>query len=82
MKLLVDAGLARSVDLGDGTVRYEQELGYEHHDHLVCDRCGIHVEFVDTVIEELQEGLAKRHGFRLSGHKMILYGLCADCDKE
>ncbi|MFV1956655.1 MAG: Fur family transcriptional regulator [bacterium] len=82
MKLLVDAGLARSVDLGDGTVRYEQKLGHEHHDHLVCNRCGVHVEFVDTVIEELQEDLAKRHGFRLSGHRMILYGFCADCNKE
>lgn len=82
MKLLVAAGLARSVDLGDGTLRYEQKLGHEHHDHLVCEWCSIHVEVVDPVIEKLQKDLAKKHGFRLSGHKMVLYGLCADCLKE
>lgn len=82
MKLLVEAGLARSVELGDGIVRYEQKLGHEHHDHLVCELCNSHVEVVDPVIEELQEDLAKRHGFRLSRHKMILYGLCADCRED
>jgi len=82
MKLLVDAGLARSVDFGDGIVRYEQKLGHEHHDHLICEQCGIHVEVVDSVIEELQEDLAKRHGFRLYRHKMVLYGLCAECSSE
>ena len=25
---------------------------------------------------------AKRHGFRLTGHKMELYGVCRDCQQK
>lgn len=48
----------------------------EHHDHLVCDNCGKIVEFHDHEIEELQETVAKQHNFKLSGHSLVLYGIC------
>lgn len=48
----------------------------EHHDHLVCDQCGKIVEFYDKDIEKLQEKVADEFGFQLSGHSLILYGVC------
>ena len=48
----------------------------EHHDHLVCDICGKIVEFHNEVIEEEQLKVAKEHGFKLSGHSLVLYGIC------
>ncbi|WP_315040575.1 ferric iron uptake transcriptional regulator [Faucicola mancuniensis] len=48
----------------------------EHHDHLVCDHCGKVVEFHKDEIEALQESVAKEHGFKLSGHSLVLYGIC------
>lgn len=48
----------------------------EHHDHLVCDVCGKIVEFHNSVIEEEQFKVAKAHNFKLSGHSLILYGVC------
>lgn len=47
-----------------------------HHDHLVCDHCGKIVEFHRAEIEEIQEHVAKEHGFKLSGHSLVLYGIC------
>lgn len=82
LKLLDDAGVARAVNFGDGVARYEHELGHEHHDHLICEQCGRNIEVLDPKIEKLQEALAKKHGFTLTGHKMYLYGLCADCRKK
>lgn len=79
LKLLCEAGLAREVDFGDGTMRYEHEFGHEHHDHLVCTVCGKTLEVVDPAIETLQKALAERHGFRLSNHEMYLYGTCQQC---
>ncbi len=53
--------------------------GADHHDHLVCTRCGKVVEFHDDSIEARQNELAAKYGFVLSGHSHYLYGKCADC---
>ncbi|WP_201534810.1 ferric iron uptake transcriptional regulator [Psychrobacter ciconiae] len=52
----------------------------EHHDHLVCDACGKIVEFHNEIIEKEQEKAAKEHGFKLTGHSLVLYGICSDED--
>ncbi len=49
-----------------------------HHDHLVCDQCGKIVEFHNEDIEHLQEQVAEEYGFKLSGHSLVLYGICDD----
>lgn len=51
----------------------------EHHDHLVCQSCGKVVEFHNSIIEEEQRKVAQEHGFELTDHSLILYGLCSDC---
>jgi Fur family ferric uptake transcriptional regulator len=79
VKLLAEAGIAKKVDFGDGVARYESRYGVSHHDHLVCEECSRHVEFVDPDIEKLQEKQAGAHGFRLTSHRMVLYGICPDC---
>ena len=79
MKLFSEAGLAREVHFGDGVTRYEARHGHGHHDHLVCELCRKEVEFLDPAIEKLQEVQAQTHGFRLTGHRMILFGICPDC---
>lgn len=79
MKLLADCGLAQARNFGDGQTRYETAAGRDHHDHLICTRCHTIVEFENDRIESLQDKVAKRHGFKVTSHKMELYGLCAKC---
>jgi Fur family transcriptional regulator, ferric uptake regulator len=81
MKLLVDCRLAEARQFQDGQTRYEasDDEGH-HHDHLICTKCGKIVEFVDERIEELQEEVAASHGFKVSDHKMELYGVCDSPD--
>ena len=50
-----------------------------HHDHMVSTKTGKVVEFYDAAIEKRQVAIAKEHGFKLTGHTMILYG---EFDKE
>ncbi len=52
----------------------------EHHDHLVCLRCGKVVEFEDPLIEERQLAVAKEHNMELTHHSLYLYGHCKDGD--
>lgn len=82
LKLLSEAGIAKEMHFGDGLTRYEHKWGQTHHDHLICERCGANIEVVDPQIEKLQEELAAKHGFVLTGHRMYLYGLCAACRKD
>jgi Fur family ferric uptake transcriptional regulator len=81
LKLLTELGLAHERQFSDGHLRYEaaDEL---HHDHLICTRCGIIVEFEEDEIERLQGEVAARHGFQLASHRMELYGVCASCTAE
>jgi len=81
MKLLTECGLAVERHFRDGEARYESGVNREHHDHLICEGCGKIIEFEEDRIEALQEEVARRLGFRLSGHKMELYGRCRDCHK-
>ena len=77
MKLLCDAGLAAERHFDDGIARFE--IAHEHHDHLVCTRCGKIIEFECEMIEETQNQIAERHGFRVLRHRHELYGHCRDC---
>ena len=79
LKLLVEAGVAREMTLKDGQARYEHVLAGEHHDHLICTGCSTIVEFEDETIERLQADIAARHGFRITSHRLELYGLCPAC---
>jgi Fur family ferric uptake transcriptional regulator len=75
LKLLVESGLAHQRQFGDGQARYE--VAGEHHDHLICVKCGVILEFEDPEIERLQERIAARlGGFKVVRHRHELYGLC------
>jgi len=54
----------------------------DHHDHLVCLKCGKVIEFEDDIIEQRQEMVAKQHNIKLTHHSLYLYGECTDgnCD--
>ncbi|NDV18421.1 transcriptional repressor [Pseudodesulfovibrio sp. JC047] len=82
LKLLVESGLAASVDFGDGITLYEHAYGHAHHDHLVCMKCGVKVEIYDASIEARQEEVAIAHGYTLTRHHMCLFGLCAACQAK
>ncbi len=75
LKLLVDSGLAHQRQFGDGQARFE--VTGDHHDHLICTKCGLILEFEDEEIERLQENVAARLGsFKVVRHRHELYGLC------
>jgi Fur family ferric uptake transcriptional regulator len=79
LKLLTECGVAFERKFGDGLTRYELADEASHHDHLICTTCGTILEFEEPQIEELQEKIARRHGFALVSHKHEMYGTCAAC---
>jgi len=79
MKVICDAGLARETDFGDGVRHFEHKYRHQHHDHLVCLKCGKIIEVMSPAIERLQENLAKKHKFKALRHRMEIFGLCKTC---
>ena len=54
----------------------------DHHDHIVCVKCGKVVEFSDPNIEKRQQKAAESAGFILQDHALYLYGVCKKCVKQ
>lgn len=79
LKLLCESGLCQELRLEDGRTRYEPLFGQEHHDHIICMKCGKFVEIISPEIEKIQEKLAKKNGFILKSHRLNLFGLCKAC---
>jgi Fur family ferric uptake transcriptional regulator len=82
LKLLTECGVANERRFGDGLTRYELADDATHHDHLICLECGDITEFEEPRIEELQERVAAKNGFRIRYHKHELYGLCPRCQAK
>ena len=60
---------------------FELDSG-EHHDHLVCAKCGHVEEFVDAMIEERQKEIAQKAHYQMLDHSLHIYGLCPQCQKN
>ncbi|PIX21197.1 MAG: transcriptional repressor [Deltaproteobacteria bacterium CG_4_8_14_3_um_filter_45_9] len=82
LKLLTRLGLATQRKFADGETRYEPASEGSHHDHLICLDCGKIIEFEDPTLEALQNGIARRHRFKISHHRMELYGRCDGCGQK
>lgn len=72
------AGLLLKNTFGDNKAVFELDSG-EHHDHMICLKCGRVEEFHDNEIEQKQVKLAENSKFHLSYHEMNLYGYCSEC---
>ena len=73
VKLFEEAGVVAKHDFKGTKARYE-EATQEHHDHLIDVNTGEITEFVNKDIEELQEQVAKKLGYKLVDHRLELYG--------
>jgi Fur family ferric uptake transcriptional regulator len=74
VRLFDEAGILDKLEFGDGRARYE-DAEREHHDHLIDLTTGAVIEFVDDEIEELQNRIARKLGYRLKGHRLELFGV-------
>lgn len=74
---LESQGLISSFQLSD-CKRYER-MSKAHHDHLVCTECGKIEEFSNDSIEQQQDLVAKENGFSITGHQLIIFGICNNC---
>lgn len=71
--VLVKNRLVRKMDVGDGRSLYEPRLDDEHHDHMICLDTGDIIEFYNEELEDLQDKIAKKHGYKVIRHVHQLF---------
>ncbi len=81
VRLFEEAGILSRSDFGGARARYE-EVPEKHHDHLIDIKSGKVIEFRDDEIEELQEKISKKLGFKLIDHRLELYGIPIDKEEN
>jgi len=82
LDLLVESGLVREHQFGEGFKRYEAIVAQSDHEHLICERCGRVVEFANERLERMLPVLADEHGFQHLRHKVEVYGVCRSCRRQ
>jgi Fur family ferric uptake transcriptional regulator len=79
LEKLVESGLVRAHDFGEGFKRYEPMPAQTDHEHLICERCGSVVEFQNERLERMLPVIADEHAFQHTRHRVEIYGVCREC---
>jgi Fur family transcriptional regulator, ferric uptake regulator len=79
LQWMVEAGVARKVDFGEGRFRFERSYRHPRHFHLICKSCNRSFEFLSSDIEALIEEVAEARGFELRQSVLQIYGECDEC---
>src|SRR5947207_13866251 len=79
LQWMVDAGVARKVDFGEGRSRFEPSYGHPRHFHLICTTCHRSSEFLSSDVESLMEEIASARNFATKHSIVQIYGVCEQC---
>jgi len=79
LQWMVDAGIARKVDFGEGRFRFEHSYRHPRHFHLICKSCNRSFEFLSSDIEALVEEVASARGFAPRQSVLQIHGTCEAC---
>jgi Fur family transcriptional regulator, ferric uptake regulator len=86
LTVLEHAGVITRVVTNDEWARFElaEDLGRNHHHHLICELCGtvrdvVVPDAVESALDASLDHLASTNGFELRHHRLDLVGICADC---
>ena len=79
LQWMVEAGIARKVDFGEGRFRFEHSYRHPRHFHLICKTCNRSFEFLSSDIESLIEEVANARRFVSRQSVVQVYGTCDEC---
>ena len=78
LERLNEMGEVRSIMSARGQL-WEASTEEEHHDHLICTKCGMTIEFSDDLLSGFGERVAERKGYRYQESRFDIFGFCKDC---
>ncbi|MGX4670295.1 peroxide-responsive transcriptional repressor PerR [Cerasibacillus sp. JNUCC 74] len=79
LRVLREVGLVRELTYGDSSSRFD--CNTSDHYHIICNSCGKIVDFHYPSLDEVEALAEQVTGFKVSHHRMELYGVCEECQK-
>lgn len=80
LRVFRQVGLVRELTYGDASSRFD--FITSKHYHVICTNCGKIVDFHYPGLDEVEHLASHVTGFKISHHRMEVYGLCPDCSDE
>jgi Fur family ferric uptake transcriptional regulator len=78
LDLFASLSLVERVDLPGGEHAYVA-CEAAHHHHAICTGCGRSWDVDDLGLAETLAAIGDRSGFRVTAHRLEVFGLCPDC---
>lgn len=76
-----EINVVRRCDFGDGSYRYEINMGEHHHHHIICRVCH-GVQTLDLCVADGLERIARQMGYANVSHMLEIFGVCPKCQTE
>jgi Fur family transcriptional regulator, peroxide stress response regulator len=80
LRVFREVGLVKELPYGDSSSRFD--FVTSDHYHVICDDCGKIVDFHYPGLDEVEQLASHVTGFKVSNHRMEIYGTCADCANQ
>ncbi len=80
LRVFKDVGLVKELTYGDSSSRFD--FTTHDHYHAICESCGKIVDFQYPGLDEVEQFASHVTGFKVSHHRLEVYGLCPDCVKK
>lgn len=80
LSAMEELSLVRRCDFGDGSYRYEFNVGEHHHHHIICRACK-GVRTLNVCVADSLERLVRQMGYSNVSHTLEIFGICPECQK-
>lgn len=80
LRVFREAGLVKELTYGDASSRFDY-VTHDHY-HVICEDCGKIVDFLYPGLDEVEALAEHVTSFKVSHHRMEIYGICEDCQKK
>jgi len=79
LEILAEAGVLRKVYFGSSATHFEKVTDKPRNDHMICQKCGVTIEFYSPELADIQNRLAKNFKFEVKDYCYQIFGLCENC---
>ncbi|WP_312644211.1 transcriptional repressor [Hydrogenoanaerobacterium sp.] len=80
LNLLVEHGFIHKIAIPNGSDRFDFRL--DEHYHMICNSCGEVFDVELNRLKELDTEIEKSTGFIVTGHDLIINGVCNNCKNK
>lgn len=80
LRLFTKLNLVKEMKYGDSSSRFD--FASTEHYHAICSECGKIEDIYYPGLDDVEVVTSNLTGFEVSAHRLEIYGVCPDCQKN